>query len=53
MQSGDIDQSQLTTLLNEPGPCLLNIDITGEYNVYPMVPPGKENINMLTEDMHE
>ncbi len=53
LRSGSIDEAALTGLLKEPGPCLINIDITGEYNVYPMVPPGKDNIFMLTEDMHE
>ncbi|HPS57086.1 MAG TPA: biosynthetic-type acetolactate synthase large subunit [Spirochaetota bacterium] len=51
--SGSINEEDIKTILNEPGPCLVNIDITGEYNVYPMVPPGKDNIYMLTEDMHE
>lgn len=53
MNAARIDMAQLESALKEPGPCLVNINISGEYNVYPMVPPGKENINMLTEDMHE
>ena len=53
MKSESINEDDITAILNTPGPCLVNIDITGEYNVYPMVPPGKENIIMLTEDMHE
>lgn len=35
--------------LREKGPMLLNIHIDTEYNVYPMVPPGEENIKMLKE----
>ncbi len=35
--------------LKEKGPLLLNIHIDTEYNVYPMVPPGEENIKMLRE----
>lgn len=52
MMSGSIDEAHLTSLLGESGPCLINIDITGEYNVYPIVPPGKENIYMITEEMN-
>jgi len=52
MKSGSIDEAHLTSLLGESGPCLINIDIEGEYNVYPMVPPGNENIYMLKEDMN-
>jgi acetolactate synthase-1/2/3 large subunit len=35
--------------LKEKGPLLLNVHIDTEYNVYPMVPPGEENIKMLKE----
>ena len=35
--------------MNEKGPLLLNLHIDTEYNVYPMVPPGEENIKMLKE----
>ena len=52
MQSGAMDNNELAALLNSPGPCMINIDIIGEYNVYPMVPPGKENIYMITEDLN-
>jgi len=30
-----------------PGPVLINVPVTEEYNVYPMVPPGESNIVML------
>lgn len=53
LHAGSISEPELELLLNEPGPCLINIEFDGEYNVYPMVPPGKENTFMLTEDMHE
>lgn len=52
MQSGSINMAELSGLLNRRGPCLININIQGEYNVYPMVPPGKENIYMITEDIN-
>lgn len=31
----------------EPGPCLINIPIAPEENVYPMVPPGGANRDMI------
>ncbi len=37
----------LVTALNEPGPCLVNVPIGREEEVYPMVPPGAANIDMI------
>lgn len=37
----------LKTVLNEPGPCLINIPIAAEENVFPMVPPGAANRDMI------
>jgi len=37
----------LKTVLNEPGPCLINIPIAPEENVFPMVPPGAANHEMI------
>ena len=37
----------LVTALNEPGPCLVNVPIGREEEVYPMVPPGAANIQMI------
>jgi len=34
---------------NSEGPLIISIKMDKEYNVYPMVPPGDENINMLLE----
>lgn len=34
-------------LFAEPGPCLLNVDIDDEEDVYPMVPPGAANSEMI------
>jgi thiamine pyrophosphate-dependent acetolactate synthase large subunit-like protein len=34
---------------NSEGPLIIYIKMDKEYNVYPMVPPGDENINMLLE----
>jgi len=33
--------------LAEPGPCLISVPIDEAENVYPMVPPGKANIEMI------
>jgi acetolactate synthase-1/2/3 large subunit len=37
----------LAKVLNEPGPCLINVPIGREEEVYPMVPPGAANTIML------
>jgi acetolactate synthase I/II/III large subunit len=44
---------QLLTLenaLSQPGPCLINVPIAPEENVYPMVPPGGANHEMIDEE---
>lgn len=38
---------KLNELLNNNGPCLINIEIKEDENVFPMVEPGKSNIEML------
>ncbi|HUA32264.1 MAG TPA: acetolactate synthase large subunit [Candidatus Binataceae bacterium] len=45
---------QLQTLenaLTQPGPCLINVPIAAEENVYPMVPPGGANHEMIDEEL--
>ena len=37
----------MARLFSEKGPCLLNIPIDREEEVYPMVPPGAANSIML------
>ncbi|MFT5728479.1 MAG: acetolactate synthase-1/2/3 large subunit [Desulforhopalus sp.] len=37
----------LKSMLSEPGPCLINVPIGKEEDVYPMVPPGASNSIML------
>ncbi len=37
----------LSKILNENGPCLINVPIAVEEEVYPMVPPGAANSEML------
>ena len=37
----------LAQALGEPGPCLINVPIGAENNVYPMVPPGGANRDMI------
>ena len=38
----------LAEALRQPGPCLINVPIAGDENVYPMVPPGGANRDMIT-----
>jgi len=37
----------LAAALCKPGPCLVNVPIAAEENVYPMVPPGAANRDMI------
>jgi len=37
----------LETVLNESGPCVINVPIAPEENVFPMVPPGAANREMI------
>jgi acetolactate synthase-1/2/3 large subunit len=37
----------------EPGPCLVHVPIDGREKVYPMVPPGAANNEMLGGDSHD
>jgi acetolactate synthase-1/2/3 large subunit len=46
--SGD-PMTQLAEALAQPGPCVIDIPIHDTTNVYPMVPPGAANRDMLTE----
>jgi acetolactate synthase-1/2/3 large subunit len=45
----DQEQSAIEALLAEPGPCLLHVLIDTAANVWPMVPPGGANHEMLEE----
>jgi acetolactate synthase I/II/III large subunit len=42
----------LARALGEPGPCLVNVPIAREANVYPMVPPGAANREMIVGESH-
>jgi acetolactate synthase-1/2/3 large subunit len=49
----DIGQTEnpaaaLANTLRQPGPCLINVPIASDENVYPMVPPGGANRDMIT-----
>ena len=37
----------LATALSAPGPCLIDVPIAREENVFPMVPPGAANRDMV------
>ena len=43
-------QATLACALAEPGPCLVNVPIEPHANVYPMVPPGGANRDMIEGD---
>jgi acetolactate synthase-1/2/3 large subunit len=42
----------LARMLATPGPCLINVPIAAETNVYPMVPPGGANRDMIDGGCH-
>ena len=47
-RSRRIRSAALARALRQPGPCLINVPIAGDENVYPMVPPGGANRDMIT-----
>jgi len=48
---GDAEET-LARALTEPGPVLVNVPIAADENVYPMVPPGAANREMIGGDGH-
>jgi acetolactate synthase-1/2/3 large subunit len=42
----------LERALSRPGPCLVNVPIAAAENVYPMVPPGAANRDMIDGGSH-
>jgi acetolactate synthase-1/2/3 large subunit len=52
LQAVDLDtvedpRAALRDLLNAPGPCLIHASIDRDARVYPMVPPGAANTQMI------
>jgi acetolactate synthase-1/2/3 large subunit len=45
-------RAMLARALAEPGPSLVNVPIGAEENVYPMVPPGAANRDMIGGECH-
>ncbi len=45
--------ADLERALRREGPCLVRIHVEAQDNVYPMVPPGAANTNMICEDAQE
>ncbi len=43
----------LASALTHPGPCLINVPIAADENVYPMVPPGGANRDMIGGERDE
>lgn len=42
---------QLNHALAQPGPCLIHVPIAAGEKVFPMVPPGASNTEMITEEL--
>lgn len=42
----------LESALHTPGPCLVHVPVSVEENVYPMVPPGAANTEMIGGEAH-
>ncbi|MGG6313046.1 biosynthetic-type acetolactate synthase large subunit [Paenibacillus macerans] len=49
-RTGSEAESIIRQALDIPGPVLMEFNVQEEQNVYPMVPPGESNDNMLTGD---
>jgi acetolactate synthase-1/2/3 large subunit len=47
LSTADDPSSLLGRVLAKPGPCLINVPIAVEEKVYPMVPPGAANKDMI------
>ncbi len=47
LEDDDDPEKTLNMALNEPGPCLINVPIGKDEEVYPMVPPGAANKTMI------
>jgi len=45
--------ASLAQALHAPGPCLVNVPIHAHANVYPMVPPGGANRDMIDGGSHD
>jgi acetolactate synthase I/II/III large subunit len=45
-------RAMLARALAEPGPCVVNVPIDAAVNVYPMVPPGGANRDMIGGEHH-
>ena len=48
LERADDPAETLAATLRQPGPCLVNVPIAGDENVYPIVPPGRANREMIT-----
>ena len=52
LASADDPLDTLARALRAPGPCVVNVPIAHEENVYPMVPPGAPNREMIEGVTH-
>ena len=45
-------RAALAEALTTHGPCLIEVDVRAEDKVFPMVPPGAANIDMIGGERH-
>ena len=45
--------ADLHKALNTPGPCLIEVKVSAEDKVFPMVPPGAANVEMIGGEHHD
>jgi acetolactate synthase-1/2/3 large subunit len=50
-EPGDLEGA-LAAALSDPGACIIDIPIHYEENVYPIVPPGAANREMIGREFH-
>ncbi|MUM78447.1 acetolactate synthase large subunit [Pseudodesulfovibrio sp. F-1] len=50
--SSDDPESDLAAALAKPGPCLIHVPVSPDAPVYPMVPPGAANSQMIGGETH-
>jgi acetolactate synthase-1/2/3 large subunit len=51
VQRGDDVPNAIDKILNTPGPLFVHVPIDTAANVWPLVPPGASNTNMMTESV--
>ena len=52
LAEGGDPRERIRDEINTPGPCLIHVPIDIENRVYPMVPPGAANKDMIGDQAH-